>query len=226
MMVMLVILLGFFLIEPKVVCADTKNVSMKINGVPVNFDTPPQLINGKLFIPARGLLETLGYKIKWDRNTKRITAIRKEKSIILKVGSKEVTVEEKNIALSEPVMISHAKIFVGADFMQKGLSMRLTWDEKMALCSVWSKEVENISITGSGNFITACEDSILHITLKAENPKVNEMLKKANKLLQDNHLSEAISCYDGILEQISSIKNPKEYSEVKTNLGNAYYRLS
>ena len=44
-----------------------------------SFEIPPQIVNGKTYIPLRAVSEALGCKVDWNSNTKTITIIAKDK---------------------------------------------------------------------------------------------------------------------------------------------------
>jgi len=44
-----------------------------VNGKSVTLDVAPVIQNGRTFVPVRFISETMGLKVEWDSNTKRIT---------------------------------------------------------------------------------------------------------------------------------------------------------
>ena len=45
-----------------------------IDGRPVNFDVPPNMVQGRVLVPLRGIFEQLGATVDYDARTQRIVA--------------------------------------------------------------------------------------------------------------------------------------------------------
>jgi len=50
----------------------TSNIKIIINGKEIETDVPPQIIDGRVMVPARFVAEPLGAIIKWDEKRKTI----------------------------------------------------------------------------------------------------------------------------------------------------------
>jgi len=46
---------------------------MKKNGVAIELDVPPQIVNGRTLVPARAVAESFGAKVDWDGSTRTVT---------------------------------------------------------------------------------------------------------------------------------------------------------
>ncbi len=53
----------------------SSNIRLIVNGNEIKTDVPPQLINGRVMVPARFVAEPLGAEVKWDKKTKTISII-------------------------------------------------------------------------------------------------------------------------------------------------------
>ena len=49
------------------------NKTMKKNGVAIELDVPPQIVNGRTLVPARAVAESFGAKVDWDGSTRTVT---------------------------------------------------------------------------------------------------------------------------------------------------------
>lgn len=52
------------------------NISVTFDSKALSFDTPPQMVNGSVMVPMRKIFETIGADVKWDGETKTVTAIK------------------------------------------------------------------------------------------------------------------------------------------------------
>lgn len=66
------------------------NKKVKVNGITVEIDTAPTLINGKTFVPLRTICEYLGTNVAWDGSSKTITIAQPdnaaESNLVMRVG--------------------------------------------------------------------------------------------------------------------------------------------
>ena len=65
-----------------------------INGQQVEFTLPPKNIGGNIMLPLRELFELFGFQVNWDKHTKSITILKKDKTIILKDAELIATVNK------------------------------------------------------------------------------------------------------------------------------------
>jgi endonuclease YncB( thermonuclease family) len=68
------LLIGLVLATAGIALAENP-IRLIINGQEIHPDVPPQLINGRVMVPARFVAEPLGAKVEWDGNTKTIKII-------------------------------------------------------------------------------------------------------------------------------------------------------
>ena len=50
----------------------SSNIRLVINGNEIETDVPPQMINGRVMVPARYIAEPLGAKVEWDEKNNAI----------------------------------------------------------------------------------------------------------------------------------------------------------
>lgn len=77
-----------FLLATAVGATASQNIRLIINGKEIKTDVPPQLINGRVMVPARFVAEPLGAKVEWDEKNK-IILITKKINQINSIAQKE-----------------------------------------------------------------------------------------------------------------------------------------
>lgn len=87
--------------------------------------------NGILMIPLRSLLEKLNYKVEWNKEDKSITISKQEQEILLKISSKDISVNGKIKKTKVAPIIKGNKTFVPAELLDKSLDLILSWDNKL-----------------------------------------------------------------------------------------------
>ena len=71
-----------------------KDVNIVIDGKELNLDVAPQIIDGRVMVPIRGVLENLGALVKWDDETQTVSARKSSKTVSLEIGSNDVTLDK------------------------------------------------------------------------------------------------------------------------------------
>ena len=71
-----------------------KDVNIVIDGEELNLDVVPQIIDGRVMVPIRGVLENLGALVKWDDETQTVSARKSSKTVSLEIGSNDVTLDK------------------------------------------------------------------------------------------------------------------------------------
>ena len=71
-----------------------KDVNIVIDDEELNLDVAPQIIDGRVMVPIRGVLENLGALVKWDDETQTVSARKSSKTVSLEIGSNDVTLDK------------------------------------------------------------------------------------------------------------------------------------
>lgn len=71
-----------------------KDVNIVIDGEELNLDVAPRIIDGRVMVPIRGVLENLGALVKWDDETQTVSARKSSKTVSLEIGSNDVTLDK------------------------------------------------------------------------------------------------------------------------------------
>lgn len=87
----------------------------------------PQMVNERVLVPVRGVLEKLGAKVSWNAKSETITVTLEDKTILLVVGKKEAQNNGKIIELDSPAMIIGNSTYVPLRFIGEALGANVTW---------------------------------------------------------------------------------------------------
>lgn len=88
-----------------------------LNGIIVNdhivfSDVAPYIKNSRTYVPIRFIAEELGFDVKWDAKTKKVTMTDGESTVELTIGSKTMLVNGKKVKLDAPAEIKDQRTFV------------------------------------------------------------------------------------------------------------------
>ncbi len=126
--------LAFIGVQP----AHAQEIQVIVNGQPVVFtDTRPQMIQGRVLVPLRGVLEKMGAHVGWIQQTHTVVADKGNTDINLPIGSHTAQVNGNPVQLDVPAMIIGGSTLVPLRFVS----------ESMGADVGWSNATETVTIT-------------------------------------------------------------------------------
>ncbi|MGI9860457.1 copper amine oxidase N-terminal domain-containing protein [Moorella naiadis] len=129
----LILLTLFFLLAAifpaGVVLAGPGDISIVINGQPLNLDAPPLLQGGRLLAPVRPLAAALQARVTWNEATNSVIITTAKTTIVLEPGTKKAVQDGKRVSLDVPVQHgSNDRIMVPLRFLAESLGAAVAWD--------------------------------------------------------------------------------------------------
>ncbi len=85
--IMMVLLILFSLSVPGSVLA-AGPIDLYVNGQEITPDVPPRIVQGRVILPARAILEPLGAQLLWDSKSKTVTVYQGVNKITLIINQK------------------------------------------------------------------------------------------------------------------------------------------
>lgn len=137
--VLLSIVLGATLITttPLSVTAAPSSPTIFINGQQQSFDQSPVILEGRVYVPVRALLEAFGYEVKWDAYDQLVTAIKKNSLIRIGTHKKFAYFSESSYDYRNdnvPIVIHQGRSMISVRTLSELLGMDIQWDaEKQAV---------------------------------------------------------------------------------------------
>ncbi len=114
-------------------------IKVYVTGNQVNFDSQPQIVNGRTMVPMRAIFEALGSTVEWEDATKTITAKSGAKMITLKIGSDKMNVTGNEITLDAAPFISGGRTLVPVRAISEALDCAVSWNDKERTVQVEKK---------------------------------------------------------------------------------------
>lgn len=104
------------------------DISVLVNGKAINFDVPPQIIDGRTLVPLRAIFEALGAEVNWNGETRTVTAQRDDTQISMTIGNNVMKVDSREIVLDVPPQIIGDRTLVPARAAAEGFGAEVGWD--------------------------------------------------------------------------------------------------
>jgi Copper amine oxidase N-terminal domain len=104
-------------------------IRVYVDGQIVNFDVPPNVIQGRVLVPLRGVFERLGATVDYDGKTQHIVAVRGEQTVELTLGSRQARLNGKPALLDVPAFTVGDRTMVPLRFISESLGASVQWVE-------------------------------------------------------------------------------------------------
>ena len=101
-------------------------VQIQINGQPVNVSPEPIMQDGRVFVPLRGVFESLGASVVYSNG--QIDATGNGREISLHIGSTQATVDGSPQTIDVAPFIVGASTYVPLRFVSQALGASVDWD--------------------------------------------------------------------------------------------------
>ncbi|QNK54708.1 copper amine oxidase N-terminal domain-containing protein [Paenibacillus sp. PAMC21692] len=144
--VLIVLLLSIAGISVPAHAATSNAISVTIDGKKQSFSSSPVLKDGSVMVPFRNLFEALGATIDYEPNTRTITATKDWIIVVLQIGSKEATISEKPLILTQVPYTDKGVTYVPARFVGEALGGIVDWDSKSRTVVVKSAKSVNTDL--------------------------------------------------------------------------------
>jgi len=105
-------------------------ISVTINGEAVPFSgTGPQMVNGRVLVPLRGVFEKLGAKVEWRPERREVIATRGQSVVDLVIGNSSPMVNGQSVTLDVPAQIVNGSTMVPIRFVSEAIGAEVKWNE-------------------------------------------------------------------------------------------------
>lgn len=110
--------------------SDNSQIKVMLDGSTLNFDVPPTIVDGRTLVPLRIIFEEMGATVNWNPSSGTITGIKGDKTISLKVNSKNAYVNGKLIQIDVPASVVNGRTLVPTRFIAESLGADVAWDRE------------------------------------------------------------------------------------------------
>lgn len=125
-------------------CED--GIRVTLDGNEIQFDVPPQIINGRTLVPMRAIFEALGAEVTWNGEIQYIMAQTQNKHIDMYIGSDTMGVTKNGdtfanmVTLDVPPVIIDGRTLVPVRAVSESLDCDVQWDEDSKTVTITSSD--------------------------------------------------------------------------------------
>lgn len=105
-----------------------QEISIEIMGIKLETENEPEIIDGRTMVPVRDIFEGVGAKIDWDGATKTVTGKMLSNTVVMKIDSRIVTVNGREIAMDAAPLILNGRTYAPARYVAESFGFEVEWD--------------------------------------------------------------------------------------------------
>ncbi|TDF94116.1 stalk domain-containing protein [Paenibacillus piri] len=181
---------------------ETNDIHVTLDELPVQFEVPPFISDGKTFVPFRPIFEKLGLKITWLGDSKTIIGEKEGVSIQIHIDELNAEVNGQPVQLTEPPKLISGTTFVPLRFVAESVGSKVEWDGSSRMVTIKSKHSfvssdGTFRVTAFGNWVQTggTQESVM---LRIEGGSFNAFMVNVFPKQEGVELNQF---YENIMEQ-------------------------
>ncbi len=125
LLVMAVLIFSFSI---PVLCSDTNEVRITLDGKEVVSDVPPQIVQSRTFVPIRFVATALGAQVSWDENTRAVGIVKGNDKYTLYIGG-DALKNGSMLPIDVAPFIVSGRTMVPIRFIAENFGCTVDWNE-------------------------------------------------------------------------------------------------
>jgi len=118
--------------------AVTPDISVLLDNLPIRFDVPPQIIDGRALVPFRLIAQALNISVDWDPNNRTIFASDGTTMVMLQINNKIAQVNDMPFTLDSPPIIINGRTLIPLRFFSEAFGCQVDWIAKTRTITIIS----------------------------------------------------------------------------------------
>ena len=119
--------LALMIVVGSQVFAET-GITVLMDGEPIVFDVPPQLVDDRTMVPMRKIFEVFGAQVDWDGETNTATAVKGDNIVQMQIGNPVITVDGQQVLLDVPPQLIDNRTLAPIRAVAEGLRADVAWN--------------------------------------------------------------------------------------------------
>ncbi len=120
-------------------------IHVEVDNVRVYFgDVQPQMVNGRVMVPLRGVFERLNAQVGWSDYNQTVTVNKADMDIVLRIGESHAMVNGKQVYFDAPATIERGRTLVPVRFLSETLGANVNWNASLNTVEITSAMMETV----------------------------------------------------------------------------------
>ena len=104
-------------------------IQVELNGRMLTFDVPPIIVDDRVLVPARAVLEAIGATLQWEEASKTVTAEKDGQVLKLQINNPHATLNGQPLPeMDVPGRIINGRTLLPLRFVSQTYQMQVNWD--------------------------------------------------------------------------------------------------
>ncbi len=121
------------------VMAADEVITLKVNGIVVETDTPPYIRNDRTMVPMRAIFEALGAIVTWNDDTKTARGVKGETTVEITVGENLIYKNGEATLLDCAAEIVNGRTMVPVRAIGEAFGATVTWDNDNRTVNIFTE---------------------------------------------------------------------------------------
>ena len=109
--------------------ADNNEISVYLDGVKIEFDVKPQIINGRTMVPIRAIFEKMGAVVEWDGNTSSAICTKDDTVVKMTVNSMDMYINNQSQKMDIAPVVIDGRTLAPARYVAEAFGADVKWDQ-------------------------------------------------------------------------------------------------
>lgn len=136
---MLVLFSGFAFSSVSAETSSNPPISVLLDYAPVTFDQEPIIVNDRTLVPVRAIFEAMGAAVAWNANTRTVTSILGDTTVIMVIDNTVMTVNDVPKSLDVPAKIYGDRTLVPVRAVSESFGADVKWIPETRTVQITSK---------------------------------------------------------------------------------------
>lgn len=124
--------------------ANSSVLRVYVDGKELLTDQPPITQNGRVLVPFRAIFEKLNAQVQWHSKSKKVTAVKGNRTIVLQMGSKKAWINNQAVYLDVEPKIINGRTLVPGRFVSESFGAQVYYDASSKKVFIYSKKLEPV----------------------------------------------------------------------------------
>lgn len=187
-------------------------IKIKVNNKFLSFDQKPIIENGAALVPFRAILEELGASVEWNEKSRTITCRKKTTTVVMKIGSKIMSVNSETVSLDAAPKIINNRALIPLRAVSQAFDAKVYWNPDTYLIEINTDETtpaDTIRQTGEKAYTSSRLKSIINqIT-------TNRSLLDKSSGEEFVTLLNQINAYERTVKSYGNVTDNKKLAEIQ-----------
>ncbi len=127
--------------------SEAESIPVMIDGLPLSFDVPPVIKDGRTLVPFRAIAEGLQIQVDWNEATQTVQGKSSTSTLLLNIGNHTAFLNGQAIYLDVPPEINNGRTLIPLRVFSETLGFQVDWLDYERTIKIWSPP-SHMPVTG------------------------------------------------------------------------------